>query len=78
MSHACPRTGCPVTAVDDSRLMCRMCWSVVPKPLQRAVNTAYARGRGLGSPALRAAQRAAIAAAERVLGITAAPSEATQ
>ena len=77
MSHACPRAGCPVTAVDDSRLMCRMCWALVAKPLQRAVNAAYDRGRGLGSPALRAAQRAAVAAAERALGITTTPSEAT-
>jgi|HubBroStandDraft_6_1064221.scaffolds.fasta_scaffold91611_3 hypothetical protein len=70
MSHPCPRTGCPVTSVEDSKLMCRMCWSVVPKPLQRAVNAAYGRGRGLGSTALIAAQRSAIAAAERALGIT--------
>jgi hypothetical protein len=68
VSHRCPRPGCPVTAVDDSRLMCRMCWALVPKPFQRAVNAAYDRGRGLGTPALRAAQQAAIAAAVKALG----------
>jgi hypothetical protein len=66
-----------VTAVDDSKLLCRMCWSVVPKPLQRAVNAAYGRGAGLGSKALVAAQRAATAAAERALGITRDETRAT-
>jgi hypothetical protein len=65
MSHRCPVSGCLVTEVDDTRLMCRADWALVPKPVQRAVNLAYARGRGLGTPALRAAQEAAIAAAER-------------
>jgi hypothetical protein len=67
MSHPCPRPGCQVTTVDDTRLMCGGCWAVVPEPFQRAVSLAYARGRGLGTPALRAAQKAAVAAAARVL-----------
>jgi hypothetical protein len=65
MSHKCPVTGCLVTAVDDSRLLCKADWALVAKPLQRAVNLAYGRGRGLGSPALLAPQKAADAAAER-------------
>jgi hypothetical protein len=67
MSHPCPRPGCLVTAVDDRRLMCHGCWSVVPRAIQRAVTLAYAGGRGRGSPALRAAQDAAIGAATRAL-----------
>lgn len=65
MSHPCPVSGCLVTAVDDSKLLCRADWALVPEPVQRAVNLAYDRGRGLGTPALLAAQKAAIAAAER-------------
>lgn len=65
MSHRCPVPGCLVTEVDDTRLMCKADWALVARPLQRAVNAAYDRGRGLGTAALRAAQLAAIAAAER-------------
>jgi hypothetical protein len=47
--------------------MCPLHWRLVTPPLQRAVNAAYAHGDGLGSPALMAAQDAAIRAVNRVL-----------
>jgi len=47
-------------------LMCGIHWRLVPRPLQRAVNSAY-YGPGLGSAALLAAQRAAIDAVNRRL-----------
>jgi|HubBroStandDraft_6_1064221.scaffolds.fasta_scaffold2208109_2 hypothetical protein len=67
MSHRCPRPGCPVTVVDDDRALCRFDLAVVPKPVREALTAAYDRGRGLGTPALKAAQDAAIAAAVRAL-----------
>ena len=66
MSHQCPISGCePVE--DDTKLICRRHWAMVPKPLQRAVYRAYGNGRGLGSTALLRAQDAAIRAAEHQL-----------
>ena len=66
MSHTCPRRGCTRTVSDD-RLMCGPDWWRVPKPLQASVYAAYKRGAGLGSEELRAAQDAAVQAAERSL-----------
>jgi hypothetical protein len=65
MSHRCPRNGCPVTDVPDAKLLCPNDWYRVPKPLRRAVWIAWHRGAGAGSPAHRAAMRAAIAAVNR-------------
>lgn len=59
MTHLCPRRGCP-REVPDHLLMCGIDWRQLPAPLQRAVNAAYDHGEGLGTPALYAAQRAAI------------------
>jgi hypothetical protein len=59
MTHLCPRRGC-TREVPDHLLMCGIDWRRLPSPLQRAVNTAYDHGAGLGTPALRAAQLAAI------------------
>jgi hypothetical protein len=46
-------------------LMCPRHWYLVPKPLRKAVWIAWRRGAGAGSPAHRAAMRAAIAAVTR-------------
>jgi hypothetical protein len=61
--HQCPARRCPRT-VPDHLLMCPLHWRLVPKPVQRAVNAAYDHRRGLGTPALRAAQLAAIRAVD--------------
>lgn len=65
MTHPCPVRRCDVTGVPDSKLMCYADWALVPDPLKKAVNRAYAGGRGLRSTALRAAQRAAVDAVNR-------------
>jgi hypothetical protein len=67
MTHPCPVRRCDVTDVPDSKLMCYPDWARVPGPLKKAVNRAWAGGRGLRSTALRAAQRAAIDAVNRQL-----------
>lgn len=69
MTHICPARGCP-RKVPDHLLMCGICWRQVPRHLQRAVNAAYARGRGMLSnglpgPELADAQLAAIEAVNR-------------
>jgi hypothetical protein len=62
MSHACPAPGCKRDGLDDKYLMCAADWRRVPAPLRKAVWAAYDNGAGVGSPALRAAQLAAIRA----------------
>lgn len=64
-THACPIHGCDRTDVPDTMLMCARDWYKVPKALRRAVYRAYDHGAGVGTPALRAAQQAAIRAVER-------------
>jgi hypothetical protein len=64
-THLCPARRCP-RQVPMHLLMCGIHWRLVPRPLQRAVNSAY-YGPGLGSQALLAAQRAAIDAVNRRL-----------
>jgi hypothetical protein len=59
MTHLCPRRTCP-REVPDHLLMCGIDWRTLPPALQRAVYAAYDHGAGLGTPALLAAQRAAI------------------
>jgi hypothetical protein len=59
VTHLCPARRCP-REVPDHLLMCRDDWRLLPLPLQRAVNAAYDHGRGLGTPGLLEAQRAAI------------------
>lgn len=61
MSHECPANGCDRT-VDAGKLMCAEDWRRVPKPLQKAVYSAWDKGRGALSPAHRAAMKAAIRA----------------
>jgi hypothetical protein len=68
-THRCPPKGCP-RQVPDHLLMCGMHWRLVPGPVQRAVNRAYAHGAGLGSPELLAAQAAAIRLVNERLGRT--------
>jgi hypothetical protein len=58
-THPCPATRCP-REVPDHLLMCGIHWRMVQHSIQRAVNRAYDHGAGLGSAALRNAQRAAI------------------
>jgi hypothetical protein len=62
--HRCPGPDC-AAQVDGTRLMCPGCWGQVPKPLRRAVWIAWRRGAGAGTPAHRAAMRAAIGAVSR-------------
>jgi hypothetical protein len=62
--HQCPGPGCS-RPVDHFMLMCPDCWRLVPKPIRRAVWIAWNRGAGAGTPAHRAAMRAAIAAVSR-------------
>ena len=64
MTHECPGPGCTEKVALD-RLMCPACWPRVPKPVRRAVWIAWNRGTGSGTPAHRAAMRAAIAAVSR-------------
>jgi hypothetical protein len=64
LTHECPAGLC-TEQVDPDMLMCPRHWYQVPKPLRRAVWTAWHRGAGAGSPAHRAAMRAAIAAVNR-------------
>ena len=68
-THRCPAWHCP-RDVPDELLMCRLHWRLVPAPLQRAVNAAYARGAGLGTTALLAAQTAAVRAVNRQIDQT--------
>lgn len=69
MTHACPARRCP-RDVPDHLLMCGIHWRLVPAPMQRAVNTAYARGAGLGTDALYSAQMTAIRAVNNRIGET--------
>jgi hypothetical protein len=64
VTHQCPGPGCG-EEVGSSRLMCPACWYRVPKPLRRALYVAWNRGAGAGTPAHRAAMRAAISAVRR-------------
>jgi hypothetical protein len=61
MTHLCPTTRCP-REVPDHLLMCGIHWRLVPRPLQRAVYSAYQGPESIGTPALVQAQRAAIQA----------------
>jgi hypothetical protein len=70
MTHLCPARLCP-REVPDHLLMCGIHWRLVPPPMQRAVNTAYDRGAGLGSDALYSAQMTAIRAVNNAIGATA-------
>lgn len=58
-THPCPARLCP-RSVPMHLLMCGIHWRMLPPAYQHAVNAAYRGGRGLGSPALVAAQRTAI------------------
>jgi hypothetical protein len=66
VSHECPVKGCP-QRVSPSMLMCRQHWYMVPKPLREAVYAAWQDGAGAGSPAHRAAMKAATDAVDRKL-----------
>lgn len=63
MSHPCPAPGCPVADVPQDQFACRGHWYSLPKAMQRAIWTAWDKGRGAGS----AEHRAAIAGAARYL-----------
>lgn len=64
--HWCPAIRCP-HELPEHLLFCGRHWRMVPRPLQRAVLTAWANGRGKGSPALRNAQLAAIRAVNTII-----------
>jgi hypothetical protein len=70
MSRPCARPVCPVTVIVDDRPVCRMDWSLVPRALREAWTHAYDHGRGDGTPALKAAEDAIVAAAEHALAIS--------
>jgi hypothetical protein len=64
LTHECPAPLC-TEQVGPGMVMCPRHWYRVPQPLRRAVRVAWRRGGGAGSPAHRAALRAAIAAVSR-------------
>ena len=64
LTHECPALDC-TEQVDPDMLMCPRHWYQVPRPLRRAVLIAWNRGAGAGTPAHRAAMRAATAAVSR-------------
>ena len=68
-AHDCPARGCP-QRVAPHMLMCRPHWFMVPKPLQRAVWTAWDGGAGAGTPEHTAAIRAAVRAVNERLEVT--------
>jgi hypothetical protein len=72
MSRPCARPACTVTLIVDDRPLCRLDTALVPLALRDAWTAAYDRGRGLGSPALKAAEAAMVAAAEHEYATTAA------
>jgi hypothetical protein len=65
-THLCPAKRCEID-VPDHMLMCRWHWYMVPAPLRRSVNRAYARGAGLGTAQLAAAQQLAIRAVNELI-----------
>lgn len=68
-THLCPARGCP-REVPAHLLMCGPHWRIVPLPLARAVNRAYDGPGSVGTPALVAAQRAAIRHVNATIGDT--------
>lgn len=58
-THRCPAKRCD-RQVPDHLLFCGQHWRMVPGPLQRAVNRAWAGGTGRYSTELVAAQVAAV------------------
>jgi hypothetical protein len=69
MTHLCPARRCP-RMVPDHLLMCGIHWRLVPAPIARAVNAAYRGPESVGTPALIAAQSAAIRHVNRAIGET--------
>lgn len=64
MPHQCPKTGC-VARVPDDQLACYPHWTALPASVRAAVTQAWARGRGRGSAAHRAAVAHAVAVMNR-------------
>lgn len=60
-SHLCPVPGC-THHVSPDRLMCRVHWYQVPRPLRDAVWASWRSGEGAGTEGHTAAIRAAVAA----------------
>lgn len=71
--HRCPAGRCPREITDDY-LMCPAHWRLVPLAIQRAVYAAYDGPSSVGTPALLAAQVAAVRAVNRLLGHAADPA----
>lgn len=65
--HHCPIRICARDDIPDHRFMCLTHWRLVPEPIQKAVNIAYAHGAGVGTGELVAAHRAAIRAVNAAL-----------
>lgn len=68
-THLCPVRTCP-REVPAHLLMCGPHWRKVPAPLARAVTRAYAGPESVGTPALVAAQLAAIRHVNDTIGDT--------
>ena len=68
-THLCPARYCS-REVPDHLLMCGPHWRIVPAPLARAVNRAYRGPGSVGTPALVAAQLAAIRHVNNAIGGT--------
>lgn len=64
LTHECSAPAC-AEQVPPDMLMCPRHWYQVPRPLRRAVWIAWNRGAGAGTPAHRAAMRAAVTAVSR-------------
>jgi hypothetical protein len=75
MTHRCPVRPCARDDIPDHLFMCFQHWRLVPMYLQRAVNLAYRRGEGVGSPELHAAQTAAVRSVNQHLGYDTPRSE---
>lgn len=66
-THQCPARSCK-RQVGTNLLMCPQHWWMVPRALRHAVWVAWKAGQGAGSPAHRAAIRAAINAVNKRVG----------
>lgn len=66
MAHNCPAPGCIVT-VNDTMLMCRQHWFMVPRDLRARLWATWNRGKGWGSKEHVTAMRACVHAVRKRL-----------
>lgn len=63
-THQCPKRGCRVQ-VPYEQLACKRHWYELPKAIRDAVNKAFRRGLGIGTPEHNAAVNTAISVMNR-------------